>query len=297
MSLERLMSAILGIQTVKKTVCYIFSGKEVEKSLAVNPLGTGFFVLLPNPREKGKFWGIFVTAKHVLKNKSGEYYPEIFVRANLKNWSPNDKKPGIIWTKIPVTDRDGNLEWLVHPNPAVDLAVLPMFPNPETHDIWAVPSKAFLTYKNISRIGVLEGQEIFLPCFTPEIPQYKRNYPIVRFGRIALISTEEFPAEEGNTKLHFAECFPFGGNSGAPVFIRKSQKNPKTDRIEDEYGLLGILKAHYYTEYPILQLTQSSLWSSQHMGIAVITPVDYLREILNNELTQKLNHEPAKLIK
>ena len=291
------MSTILGISTVKKTVCYIFSGKVIEKSVAVNPLksvavsplGTGFLVFLPNPREQGKFLGYFVTAKHVLKNKSGEYYPEIFVRTNLKNWSPNDKKLGIKWARLPVTGRDGNLEWLVHSNPGVDLAVLPMFPSSETFDIWAVPSKAFLTYKNLSKTGVLEGQEIFLPCFTPEIPQHRRNYPIIRFGRIALISTEEFQIQEGNSRFHFAECFPLGGNSGSPVFIRKSRKNPETNRTEDKYGLLGIMSAYGYVKQHVkIQQTQTRFWLSQHMGIAFITPVDYLREILDSDLAQKL---------
>ena len=41
----------------------------------------------------------------------------------------------------------------------------------------------------------------------PEIPQQKRNTPIIRFGRISLVSTEDFETWERSVRFHLAECF------------------------------------------------------------------------------------------
>lgn len=279
------MSAVLGIGLIRKTVAYIFSGEvSGEKLTSVNPLGTGFLVGIPNQRIEGSIWAYFVTAKHVLRNESGGYRTEVFVRANLKNWSPSSGQVGARFARLAVTDGNGNLAWTIHPNPAVDIAILPSVPQPETYDIQVVPVKAFAIQQTLSRWGIVEGQELFFPCFTPEIPQQRRNSPVIRFGRISLISDEDFLTPEGSTRLHFAECFPFGGNSGSPVFLRRVESIAESERTQEKYGLFGIMKGHFNVGQPVMiQQTQPRLLVRQHMGIAAITPVDYLMEILYND--------------
>lgn len=271
------MSAISEVGSIKKTVAYIFSGKPTgEGSTSLTPLGTGFLVRVPHHEVKERVWLYFVTAKHVLKLDSERYRREIFVRANLRDWSPGDSRPGSRFISIPVADTDGNLQWATHSNTAVDIAVTSRSPRADHFDIEAVPNMSFYSGH------IAEGLELFFPCFTPEIPQRRRNNAVIRFGRIALVSSEEFVTPEGNVKILFAECFPFGGNSGSPVFIRfQTRMERGSSRTEERYALIGIMVGHFYVEQPVsIQQTQHRPLTRQHMGIATIVPVDYLREIL-----------------
>jgi hypothetical protein len=223
-----------------------------------------------------------VTAKHVLRRNPSEYYPKVFCRVNLRNWDPNSGSSGVQFLDVPILDSQQNLLWTVHSNPAVDIAVTQRFPNPETYDIQAVPTGAFLTQEAIQRNRIVEGQELFFPCFTPEIPQRNRNNPIIRFGRIALLSLEDFITDAGSVRVHLAECFPFGGNSGSPVFTRQ-----RTSETEERHALFGIMTGYYVSAQPIIQQTQSGFIAPQHMGIASVVPVDYLNDILYNEALRR----------
>jgi hypothetical protein len=156
----------------------------------------------------------------VLKDNSGKYLAEIFLRVNLKGWSSSSNQAGVSFLRLPILDGEGNLQWTVHSNPAVDLALIQRFQSLETYEFSSIPATMFATDEVIQREGVAEGDEIFFPCFTPEIQQERRNNPVIRFGKLALMSEEDIPMPEGSTKFHFAECFPFGGNSGSPVFLK-----------------------------------------------------------------------------
>jgi hypothetical protein len=266
------MSAISRVDALKKTITYIFSGEVSGQSLtSIYPLGTGFFVAVPHLQVEGRSWIYLVTAKHVLRSNSEEYYRQVFCRANLRDWNPASDRVGVEFIQVSTSGTEGNLLWVVHSNPAVDIAVIQQYPRPDRYDFQTISTAAFVTQEIIQRDGIVEGQELFFPCFTPEIPQHRRNNPIIRFGRISLLSTEDFETREGSVRFHLAECFPFGGNSGSPVFVRAT---------EERYGLFGIMTGYYRTTQPAIQATQSGLVTPQHMGIATIVPIDHLTDIL-----------------
>jgi len=100
------------------------------------------------------------------------------------------------------------------------------------------------------------------------------------------MSGEEIQTSDGSTKFHFAECFPFEGNSGSPVFLRFGPARRATQIVvgPERYFLLGVMKGYWQHAQPVeVQQTQFRLSVRQHMGIAAITPIDYLREILYRE--------------
>ena len=289
------MSVISRIDIIKQTVVYIFSGEASRERLtSVSPLGTGFFVAIPHHQVEGRIWPYFVTAKHVLKRTLEEYWTEIFIRANVRGWSLGSNQNGVNFFTLPVSDREGNLQWAIHSNPAVDLAVIQQFPRTDMFEFQSIPSTIFATREVIGREEVAEGDEVFFPCFTPEIPQQRRNNPVIRFGKIALMSDEDIQTPEGSTKFHFAECYPFGGNSGSPVYLRFGPTRRATQIVvgPERYFLLGVMKGYWHHDQPVeVQQTQFRLSVAQHMGIAAITPVDYLHEILYSETLRKQRGE------
>jgi len=281
------MSVISRVDIIKQTVVYIFSGEvDGEHLTSVGPLGTGFFVAVPHHQVEGRIWPYFVTAKHVLKRTPEQYWTEIFIRANVRGWTSNSNQLGANFFRLPVVDGARKLLWTIHSDPAVDLAVTQQFPPVGTYEFQSIPSNIFATHRIIREEEVAEGDEVFFPCFTPEIPQQRRNNPVMRFGKIALMSGENIQTPDGSTTYHFAECFPFGGNSGSPVFLRfgPARKATQIAVAPERYFLLGVMKGYWQHAEPVeVQQTQVRLSARQHMGIAAVTPVDYLHEILYNE--------------
>lgn len=287
------MSVVSRVNEIKGTVVYLFSGEvSGERLTSVQPLGTGFFVAIPHHKMKDKGWPYLVTAKHVLRHSTKEYWTQVFVRANLRNWSSTDNQIGVAFQRISVLDNAGNLRWAIHPDPSVDLATRQVSLRPEVFDVKSIPPTMFAVDEILQRERVAEGDEIFFPCFTPEIPQQRRNYPVIRFGRISLVSREDIPTEEGQARFHFAECFPFGGNSGSPVFLRFGpMRRAGTITAGDRYLLLGIMKGYWSEAQPVEVERTDFHFVRQSIGIAAITPVDYLKDILYSKNFQRLRGE------
>lgn len=287
------MAVISGVEDLKKTVVYLFSGEvSGDRLTSVHPLGTAFIVAIPHQEVEHAVWPYLVTAKHVLKSNA-QYSTQVFVRANLREWSPTSSQIGATFIPVRVLDSEGNLTWSIHPDPAVDLAVIQAGPPSESYEVKYIPPTMFAVEEVIQREGVAEGDEIFFPCFTPEIPQRRRNYPVIRFGRIALVSPESISTREGRARFHFAECFPFGGNSGSPVFLRFGpMRKAGIITAGERYFLLGVMKGYWAHEQTVgIRRTEFHLSVEQSIGIATIIPVDYLNDIVYSDTLRRQRGE------
>jgi len=69
------------LQEIKKSVSFIFVPEGADK---LKPNGTGFFVGVKNEDNENIFNVYFVTAKHVLKDKDGNYLAEIVLLATQR---------------------------------------------------------------------------------------------------------------------------------------------------------------------------------------------------------------------
>ena len=146
---------------------------------------------------------------------------------------------------------------------------------------------------------IREGDEIFfVGLFTPHIGQQK-NYPITRFGRIALLTDEKIAwkdlSGERLMDLYLAECQSYGGNSGSPVFFYlEATRNPGILAGPPKFLLAGIMQGYFNDAQKVEFIqTQATPISLQNMGIAAIVPAYKLYEILFSE---KLTNVRAKKI-
>ena len=109
---------------VKQAVAFIY----IEKSKGLEANGTGFFVAIPYPSDKGQAFGYLVTARHVLKAEGKSVFlPRIFVRLNtLKGTSE----------MLPITlvTNGSQKNVFVHEDPTVDLAVISLFPDQSKYE-------------------------------------------------------------------------------------------------------------------------------------------------------------------
>ena len=265
------------LQEIKKSVSFIFIPEGTDK---FKPNGTGFFVGVKHADTENTFSVYFVTAKHVLKDKDGNYLPEIVLRLNKKEGNSQ---------LIKFTLKD--IKIFEHTDKDVDIALFNCLPDQNVYDFKFIPDNLIASKEVITTNEIAEGDEVFFAgLFTSHIGQ-KKNQPIIRFGKVALISDEKIEWKEKDKPAKFMdllllECQSFGGNSGSPVFY---QLNPLRKPGQISMGgpivfLAGIMTGSFLHGNQIqITDTVANLVSLQNVGIAAVTPADKLHEILFSE--------------
>jgi hypothetical protein len=118
--------------------------------------------------------------------------------------------------------------------------------------------------------------------FVPHIGE-RRNYPVVRFGHVALLSDEKVSWNGVPTDLYLVESSSYGGNSGAPVFLWFGMGRADGSITIDmpNVRLAGVMKGTFLDAEPLREaVTARTLISVASNGIAAVVPAYHLREIL-----------------
>lgn len=267
---------------LKSIVTFVFVEK-IGRGLV--PHGTAFFVSVPHPKEADRAFIYLVTAKHVLQDsETKSFLSKISVRLNLE-------EGGTKLVSIPLVEEGPAKNIFVHEDSTVDLVVIPCLPNEKMFEFKHLPSDYIPGKADFDNLEIREGSEIFFTgLFAPHIGS-KKNYPISRFGRVAMISDERINWGGVDTIMFLTECPSFGGNSGSPVFFYPgAERNPGTIFLgRPVIKLAGIMKGAF-RDPQILGITEIEaentskiLFSWNNMGISAVTPAYLLQEILVSE--------------
>ncbi len=269
-----------GIPTeIKKVVGFIYAKNDKGE---IKPNGTGFFVGISDSISK-KTFVYLVTAKHVLK-KQNSFLDTIYVRLNKRDSLSEIRN-------IPLSFNGINKNIFVHNDKTVDIAVIPITPDPSIFDYLSLPANMLSNKKSFKELDIREGSNVFFTgMFTPFLGS-KRIFPIVRFGRVALITDEKIPWDNEMTNLYLVESSSYGGNSGSPVFFYLGADRGDGNLIvgTPELKLAGIMKGYFGESSPIKIIeTQKILVSDRNLGIAAVVPSYFLEEILFSPELRKL---------
>src|SRR5208283_486528 len=153
------------------------------------------------------------------------YFDTVMVMANTIQ--PNDMGSYIGTITVLVKDR-GFLNCSIdNLDPDADLAVCPINIQDSFYDYKGLSPDMFVTQSKIQSMKLNETDEVLFSGLFLPYHGAKRNYPIVRHGKLALIPKEKIPWSNpagGNTMqdLYLADITSWGGNSGSPVFVRLS---------------------------------------------------------------------------
>lgn len=268
------------ISQVKSTVAFFYAKND---SGQLVPNGTGFFVGVEDS-SKTKFTTYIVTAKHVIQKQSRQLLPELFIRLNTL-----DSSSRVVLLNINSTGKNKNV--FIHPDSTVDIAVIPFLPNDQIFDFLVLP-QSFLTSKaDFKELKIQEGTEVFFTGLFAPFTGEKRNYPVVRFGKVALVTNEKIPWDGNKTELYLVESASYGGNSGSPVFFYMG-----ADRGDGALHvgapilkLAGIMKGFFGQNTPIKMINTNAIpVSVSNIGIAAVTPSYLLQEILYSDELRKL---------
>ena len=259
---------------VKKVIGFIFVSGANNQLL---PNGTCFFLVVRDPKKPETGWGYLVTAKHVLQDPSGTFYPKVWVRLNKL-------AGGVESFEVPLVTSGISKSVFVHTDSSVDLAVVPVAqPDPKTYDVSALPEEILTSQKDFGELHIKEGSDVFFTgMFLPHLGAAK-NYPIARFGKVALLPEEKVVWNQIPTDLYLIETLAFGGNSGAPVFFYLgNDRDPAVFNVGPPVlRLAGIMEGFFNEFEPVgVVETRPVAVSKLNSGIAAVTPAYKLHEIL-----------------
>jgi hypothetical protein len=282
---------------VLKIVTFIFladAAGNVAKNDANRPIpwGTGFFVGI-KLGDGTRMSGYLVTAKHVLKDEQGRDFKRVYVRMNSKAGDPTFAALDL--------SANGISNVYTHNDPTVDLAVVPVAPDEKNIDFKMIFDDLVTTKESFKELQIGEGSDVFFVGLFASFYGQHKNFPIARFGRVAMISDEKIPWKDGpnspvqEADLYLLETQSYGGNSGSPVFFYLGpDRVPGKLFMGAEIRLAGVMRGTFLNGSPI-QFQQSPTasipYSTQNIGIAAVTPAYLLREILYSEPLMKLRAE------
>lgn len=216
-----------------------------------------------------------VTAKHVLYIKDNPLR-EISIRYNVKD-STEIANLSLIWS-------GQNKNVFVHPDPSVDIAVLPV--RVSGIDFIHIPVNQIIKKSDYDSLKIDVGTDVFFTGLFTAYTGVKNITPIFRFGKVCLITNEKIEFEGMERELILIESSSFGGNSGSPVIFQYR------DKVGIHVSLGGVVLGSY-NSVQILGKSEDQdvvAWSS--MGISAVTPSEFILEILNLPELKKLRSEP-----
>jgi hypothetical protein len=256
--------------------CVVFVGYERDGREHYG--GTAFFVGVEIDA-RGYAAVYLVTARHVVKEASSRSATgRILIRANTKDGSG-----------VTVTTAE---QWVTHPDPAVDVAVINAGPRADL-DFRMLGPQMFVTADVIAREGIGLGDDVVVAGLFTSHKGNKRNIPIVRVGNIAAMP-EEPVAALGGAEAYFVEVRSIGGLSGSPVFVNlglirrfdgqvKTAMDPKGPLAG--FLLLGLIHGHWSVPAPSADSADEDIVHDERInqGIAIVVPATKILEVLNRE--------------
>lgn len=267
---------------IKKVVAFIFIQ---DKDGNIIPQGTGFFVGIKSADNPNGSFVYLVTAKHVLQRENKtDFLSTVYVRLNKK-----DAGSDLLRLDLILSGRNKNV--FTHNDPSVDIAVVPADLDTQKYDFKFLPGN-FITIKDdFQKLNIAEGSEVFFTgLFTPYIGN-ERNYPIIRFGKLALVTDEKINFGGVKADLYLMEASSYGGNSGSPVyFYLGMDRKPGTLVIGSPVlKLAGVVSGRFNDIVPVQAIPTGVIPAvNPNMGIAGVVPAYKIYEIIFSDELVKL---------
>ena len=258
----------------------------VKDGVPMQSRGTCFFVFYPDERMgKGQGFLYLVTNRHVVVPGIDQGHPynvtATTLRVNRKDSGHSEEGP------LPVSSQ---FHWYFPADDAVDLAVFPASPQSANLDIAPIPVSMFATRDEVEKNNIGEGDSVFFAGFSDQFPGPQRFEPIVREGVLDIPDEPLRNTLHKPENLYLADVHATNGNSGSPVFVDFSGFRNGAVIAGSQYKLLGIISGNYFenSELTSTIATTRQATAEPDSGVAMIVPVDALKDLLDSPPLQSL---------
>ncbi len=209
----------------------------------------------------------YVTCRHVIQEALKQKV-QIYARLNLQEEENVEH--------IPLYNK-----WIYHEDDGyqgidfVDLAVLPVKLIEGTRPNKVLTLGSDLIYgregmKQHFKRDMQVGDDLTYIGLFQHYSGHNKNNPLVRFGKVPLITQEKLPGVEmalGTSDYFLVECQAYPGMSGAPIFAMKPFEGV------EKYFLVGVM-AGYYSEDELIEKKFT------HFGISLAIPIEKVGDII-----------------
>jgi hypothetical protein len=245
--------------------------------------GTGFFVFYEDKRlGDGRGFVYLVTNRHMAEPLSNDLPAKVVhssVRLNLKATIN-----GLQSFDVPLFLGLGR-NWRYPTDEAVDLAVLPVNPDPKKFDYEPIPVSMFATKDVVEERRITEGDSVLFTGFFYQMPGQKKIEPIVRQGVLAMLPDEDLITTRSKPgHIYLADIHVFGGNSGSPLFVNVGGfRNNVLMAGGSPFMLLGVVSGYFYEaqDFTFQVATTLSGKGNANSGISMVVPADELKTLLD----------------
>jgi hypothetical protein len=178
---------------------------------------------------------------------------------------------------------------------SIDIAVIPFGIRSTEYDLLLLPENMLVTQDDFKSYNIGVGCDMFFTGMFAPYQGKKRNQPIVRFGKLAMIPDEKITFGGTQIDAYLVETFSFGGNSGSPVFFYPSADNTpgRLNLGQQPIKIAGVMKGFFGDIEPIMLVQPTDLVpqvvpvSQSNSGIAVVIPAAHIREILHSDALER----------
>ena len=245
---------------------------------SINWIGTGFFII--KPVGNGEFLPFMVTNRHVLKGNTA-----VVIRLKEK-----------ITEQLRIIDmpleENGSPTYSIHSDEKVDIAVVLLNGSFITQNnlefaAYNIEEHA-LTSSEVVAQGGNEGSYVYMLVFPMKLVNIDSNTPICRGGCIARIDEKEI----NNTKQFLLDIQNFPGNSGSPIITKPEVISIGNDPVLGKSVLIGIVSGYIPYEEKLINAQTKRVVEirSENSGIAVVNPVEFIKEVMEKEILRSQGH-------
>ncbi|MDP9237909.1 MAG: serine protease [Chloroflexota bacterium] len=214
------------------------------------PIGTCFLAVQHLPNGDGEY---LVTAKHVLEGlrKAGAGYVRV-----------SAAQGGVEKIELDL----GAGAWLVHDDPAVDLAIQP-WSEQSGWRAWSIEHDG-----SAPRTPVMlrETDDVAFTGLMRNFVGATQNLLAIRVGTIALITDEQIEGEYGASEYYVIDAQAYPANSGAPVWVVYA----------GTCFLLGVL-AYPFPAPADLRKVKGTESAYYNLGMTLVVPLGKITEVLD----------------
>ena len=220
------------------------------------------------PTKPVSYWVFVVTNHHVVKRER-----QMWIRFR----APAGKRPKV----LPIPRGPWPFPWVLHPDPDIDLAVLPIdaiqIPDGLAPDRFLTLRPHAATSDDLRSSDFSEGNELFILGFPMGIAGTDQNDVIVRHGIVARI--QDWYDSRSKDFLIDSSIYP--GNSGGPVILKPVLWGFGEGRRFTTPKVIGLVSA--YLPYQDVARSEQTglirLISEENSGLAKVVPMDAVIEL------------------
>jgi S1-C subfamily serine protease len=291
-------STLTPQEQLKKTVGFIRVPYRDQNGQISSVWGTCFFVVVLDDR-LGKDRGFLytVTNRHVATAEGTDpdaLASEVYLYINR---AKPERNQAIAKDVVQLT---GTTHWYFPADATVDLAVLPVAPQPPAADITFLPVALFATSDVLKKQRIDIGDSVVFIGFFFQFPGTTRIEPIYRQGVIAMMPDDPIKMTDGIAHkfdtmehLYLADAHAFHGNSGSPLFVQAGGFRNGSITAGSQFELMGVVNGFIPEETNVLVTGASTFESSDqpNSGILTFVPAQELRDFLYSPALQKMRDD------